>query len=78
MFDGKSMMKLEKSGDKEKYKMAIRNHIKKAKKQADNVILEPTFVSRKVIHDGIYGFLRQSQRNRIIIVKYGNKCLVYK
>lgn len=78
-FDGKSMMRLQRSGNKKKYHNAILNHIKTAKKQADNVILEiPTFVSRKVIGTTIKGYLKQSSKSRLIIIKHGNKCYVYK
>ena len=62
-----------------KYHNAILNHIKSAKKQADNVVLEiPTFVSRRVIGKTINGYMKQSSKGRIIIVKHGNKCYVYK
>ena len=79
LFDGKSMMGLQRSGNKKKYHNAILNHIKSAKKQADNVVLEiPTFVSRRVIGKTINGYLKQSSKGRIIIVKHGSKCYVYK
>lgn len=79
LFDGKSMMRLQQSGNKKKYHNAILNHIKSAKKQADNAILEiPTFVSRRVIGKTISGYLKQSSKGRIIIVKHGKKCYVYK
>ena len=79
LFDGKSMMGLWRSGDKKKYHNAILNHIKAAKKQADNVVLEiPTFVPRMIIGKTINGYLKQSSKNRIIIVKHGSKCYVYK
>lgn len=79
LFDGKSMMGLLRSGDKKKYHNAILNHIKAAKKQADNVVLEiPTFVPRMIIGKTINGYLKQSSKNRIIIVKHGSKCYVYK
>ena len=79
LFDGKSMMGLQRSGDKKKYHNAILNHIKTAKKQTDNVVLEiPTFVSRRVIGKTISGYMKQSSKGRIIIVKHGNKCYVYK
>lgn len=79
LFDGKSMMGLQQSGNKKKYHNAILNHIKAAKKQADNVVLEiPTFVSRRVIGKTINGYMKQSSKGRIIIVKHGNRCYVYK
>lgn len=77
-FDGKSMMKIEKSTNKKKYHNDILNRIKSAKEQADNVVLEiPSFVSRKVISSTIKGYLKQSSIDRIIIVKHGNKCYTY-
>ncbi len=79
LFDGKSMMKLAESKDKKKYKQAIQNHIKKAKTQADNIILEiPVFVSRRVIGKTIADYFKQSHKKRIIIIKHGEKCYVYK
>lgn len=79
LFDGKSMMGLKRSGNDKKYHNAILNHIKSAKKQADNVVLEiPNFVSRRVIGKTINGYMKQSSKGRIIIVKHGNKCYVYK
>jgi hypothetical protein len=78
LFDGKSMLGIKRSTN-DKYHNTILNHIKAAKKQADNVVLEiPKFVSRRVIHDTVRGYLSQSKKNRIIIVKHGNKCYVYK
>lgn len=79
LFDGKSMMKLAESKDKKKYKQAIQNHIKKAKTQADNIILEiPVFVSRRVIGKTIANYFKQSHKKRIIIIKHGGKCYTYK
>lgn len=79
LFEVKSMKKLQRSGNKKKYHNAILNHIKSAKEQADNVVLEiPTFVSRRVIGKTINGYMKQSSKGRIIIVKHGNKCYVYK
>ena len=78
LFDGKSMMGIQQSVDAKKYHNAILNHIKVAKKQADNVILEiPTFVSRRIISRTVNGYLKQSSKKRIIIVKHGKKCYVY-
>ncbi|MBQ7451816.1 MAG: hypothetical protein IJV60_04605 [Prevotella sp.] len=78
-FDGKSMMGLKHSCDKKKYHNAILNHIKAAKKQADNIVLEiPTFVSRRVIGKTVNGYLKQSSKGRTIIIKHGRKCYVYK
>ena len=78
LFDGKSMMGIKRTNDNDKYHNAILNRIKSAKEQADNAVLEiPTFVSRKTISSTIKGFLMQSSRERIIIVKHGKKCYIY-
>lgn len=78
LFDGKSMMNIKRSEDSKKYHNDILNRIKSAKKQADNVVLEiPTFVSRKTISGTIKGFLMQSSKERVIIVKHGKKCYIY-
>ncbi|TGX82997.1 hypothetical protein E5358_04875 [Palleniella muris] len=79
LFDGKSMMNVEQSGNTDKYHEAILNRVKAAKRQADNAILEiPPFISRRIINNTIGGFLKQSHKNRIIIVKHGEKCYIYK
>ena len=79
LFDGKSMMRIKPSGSKRKYHNDILNRIKEAKKQSDNIVLEiPMFVSRKTISETIKGYLVQSSKQRIIIVKHGKKCYVYK
>ena len=79
LFEGKSMMKLQQGGNKKKYHNDILNRIKDAKKQADNIILEiPVFVSRRTIGKTINGYLKLSSKERIIIVKHGGKCYVYK
>jgi hypothetical protein len=78
LFDGKSMMDVVKSTDKKKHHNDILNRMKSAKKQADNIVLEiPTFVSRKTISSTVKGFLRQSSKERVVIVKHGNKCYFY-
>lgn len=74
LFDGKSMLNVK--GD---YHNAILNHLKGAKKQADNVVLEaPTFIPRRIIWRTVTGYLKQTSKDRIIIVKHGSKCYVYK
>lgn len=79
LFDGKSMMGIRRGCSKKKYHNDILNRIKDAKKQADNFVLEiPTFVSRKTIGTTVNGYLKQSSKQRIIIVKHGSKCYVYK
>lgn len=78
LFDGKSMMDVVKSTDKKKHHNDILNRMKSAKKQADNIVLEiPTFVSRKTISSTVKGFLKQSSKERVVIVKHGNKCYFY-
>lgn len=78
LFDGKSMMGIKRSEDRMKYHNDILNRIKYAKKQADNFVLEiPTFVTRKTISRTIKGYLKQSSKDRIIIVKHGNKCYIF-
>ena len=76
LFEGKSMLDTKVSED---YHNAILNHIKSAKKQADNIVIEiPRFVSRKTIGSTIIGYLKQTSKDRVIIVKHGSKCFVYK
>jgi hypothetical protein len=78
LFEGKSLLRIKKSGDKGKYENAIQNRIKEAKKQADNIILEiPSFIKRETIHSSVTNFLRQSKHERTIIVVWKNKCLIY-
>ena len=77
-YDGKSMMKVRKTNDKKKHHNDILNRIKSAKEQADNMIIEiPSFITRRTIAKTVNGYLSQSKRKRIIIVKHGNKCYVY-
>ena len=79
LFDGKSMMNVVRTSNKKKHHNDILNRIKSAKQQADNVVLEiPTFITRRTIAQTINGYLSQSSTKRVIIVKHGNKCYVYK
>ena len=78
LFDGKSMMGIKRTKDKDKHHNAILNRMKSAKEQADNVVLEiPAFVSRKTISSTVKGFLLQSSKERGVIVKHGKKCYTY-
>ena len=78
LYDGKSMLGLDKLADRKKQKNAIENHIKKAKVQADNIILEiPSFVDRKIIHKTINNYLCRSKKERTIMVSWKNKLLIY-
>ena len=68
MFDGKSMLGIKRSTN-DKYHNTILNHIKAAKQQADNVVLEiPKFVSRRVIHDTVRGYLSQSKKIELLLL----------
>jgi len=65
--------------DKNKYHNGILKRIHEAKEQAQNIILEvPKFISRKTISRTVYGYLKQSKHGRVIIVKHGPKCYIYK
>ena len=78
LFDGKSMYGLKKDANMKEQHNAIINHIKKAKRQADNIVLEiPSFVDRETIHRTVNGYLSQSRKERIIIAHWKNKLLVY-
>ena len=78
LFDGKSMYGMRRDASPEQQKNAIENHIKKAKKQADNIILEiPSFVARATIHRTVTNYLSRSKKQRIIMVHWKNKLLIY-
>lgn len=78
LFDAKSMMGI-KPGDQDKYHNDILNRIKSAKKQADNIVLEiPTFVTKTTINDTVHDYLSQSRKQRIILVKHGERLYVFK
>ena len=79
LFDGKSMYGLKKDANMKEQHTAITNHIKKAKRLADNIVLEiPSFVGREMIHWTVNGYLSQSRKERIIMVHWKNKLLVYR
>lgn len=78
LFEGKSLFGL-KNYEREYARHAILNHIKKAKKQADNIILEiPAMVEREIIHSAINGYLAQCKKDKEIWVIWKNKLLKYK
>lgn len=78
LFEGKSLFGL-KNHEREYARHAILNHIKKAKKQADNIILEiPAMVEREIIHSAINGYLAQCKKDKEIWVIWKNKLLKYK
>ena len=77
LFDGKSMLSMNRSATIKQQKNAIENHIKKAKKQADNIILEiPSSVARTTIHNTITNYLSRSKKERTIMVHWKNKLII--
>lgn len=78
LFDCKSMLGL-RYYDYRYVKNAIENHIKKAKQQADNIILEiPSAVNRKYINDIIINFLNRSKKDREVWIIWKNKLIKIK
>ena len=78
-FDGKSLYDIKNKNDGEKYEHKIQNKIKKAKKQADNIILDiPDFIPIEDIKGAIHGYFHVSHQERIILVKYKGHLQVYK
>lgn len=78
LFDGKSMYGMRRNATPKQQKNAIENHIKKAKKQADNIILQiPSFVPRETIHRTVTNYLSRSKKQRIVMVHWKNKLLIY-
>lgn len=79
LFDGKSLYGVKKNASLKQQKDAIENRIKKAKEQADNIILElPTFMNRKNAEKTIQNYLNRTKKKRTILVRYYNKLLVFK
>ena len=79
LFDGKSMLSMNRNATIKQQKNAIENHIKKAKKQADNIILEiPSSVARTTIHSTITNYLSRSKKERTIMIHWKNKLIIYK
>lgn len=69
LFDAKSMMDVNLTADPGKQKRLIENRIKKAKEQADNIVLEiPDWISRDTIGQTIANYLNRSKSRRIILV----------
>ena len=78
IFEAKSLLEVTSVIDDKVIKEAIFNRIKKAKKQADNIILEiSSNIKRKQIYQHINGYLKQSKKKRIIIVKWKNKLISF-
>lgn len=77
LFEGKSLFGLH-NYEREYVRQAIFHHIKKAKKQADNIILEiPAIVDRKTVYSAIKGYRMISSSKREIWVMWKNKLLKY-
>lgn len=77
-FEGKCLFGL-KNYERAYVKQAIENRIKKAKQQADNIILEiPSRVPRKYIEETVKNYLNRSNKNREIWVLWKNKLLKIK
>lgn len=76
-FEGKSLLGLT-DFSREHVKQMLENRIKKAKKQADNIVLEiPAMVERKVIGVTIQNYLSRSNKGREIWVIWKNKLIKY-
>lgn len=78
LFDGKNMSHLRRTATKEEQKQSIQNHIKKAKTQADHVVLEiPSFVRKTTIYRTMNAYLSQSHKERIILVCWKKKLMIF-
>ena len=78
LFEGKSMLDVKPTDNDKIVREAIFNRIKKAKKQAENVIIEiPSHISRRQFNKHVRSYLRQSKTKRIIIVKWKNNVIVF-
>ena len=78
-FEGKSLKNPERQLSYEENKNRIQDRIKKAKKQADNIILEiQDGYNEEQIERTINGFLTQSEKKRIIMVLLKGELKVYK
>ena len=78
LFEGKSLLDI-KEFNRDYVHNAIFNRIKKAKKQAKNVILEiPAMVDRRYINSAIESYFTTSSKDREIWIIWKNKLLKYK
>ena len=77
LFDAKGLFNVErKEGG---YQNTILNHLKKAKKQAPNIILDiPDFINLNEAGKAISDFLRQSKHDRVVLVRRKGKLYMYK
>lgn len=77
-YDGKSLHGF-KGGDYQRQKQCIENHYKKAKRQADNMVLDiPDNISRRCIDETIKAIFSQASQNRTVIVFHQGEGIVYK
>lgn len=78
LYDAKSLYGYNAGINYLKQKQAIENHIKKAKKQADNIILDiPDIFTEDCIDNTIKNYLNRTSNHRIIIVFHKGKGKVY-
>ena len=68
LFEGKSMLNFEGDPtDAKQVKSAIENHIKSAKLQADNIVLQvPESFDKKMVRKAVLNYLNRSHKNREI------------
>ena len=80
IFEAKAMINFKGDVNSRKdVKQAIENHIKKAKAQADNIILDiPENIPYSYIKDTVINYLNLTKHNREIWIVYGKKLRRYK
>lgn len=77
-YDAKKYKPKDPRADDKAQTNGVASRIKKAKEQAENVVLEiDGIVRRENIHSAILNFLRQSHHNRTILVLWKGELLVY-
>ena len=78
LYEGKTLYKFSGGNDRDKQKNAIENHIKKAKKQAPNIILDlPDVFIADCVDKTIRNYLNRTSTSRIIIVFHKGVGTVY-
>lgn len=79
LFDAKSMMNANVTDDPAKQKSMIENRIKKAKEQADNIVLEiPEWIEFQTIARTINNYLGRSKKKRTILVSWKERLLKFR
>lgn len=80
IFEAKAMINFNGNPNSRKdVKQSIENHIKKAKEQADNIILDiPEYIPYSYIKDTVINYLSLTKHNREIWIVYGKKLRRYK